>query len=553
VKNWKSLLLITLLCAALAHPTQAAQTIPSSQLLKGLYFKEGGSLQTQMTSVTGDVPGTPGLVCDSIEDSKCQPPGTRGMVMTAFLLPCSSSVKVGCIEEIYALDANNKKYPAKYSRVIAPNLNFGSSSFVEDVGDRRIAGSGVGNLWAIAELPNMTTPLELTVQVSLRGSKLSNNADWNYWSMEASMAATKQVVGNYRTNRLEFDPTTRRISGGDTIGSNNRNDDTCVATEVGLCFNRVEFPDNLQFGMSIKLPQALQGFFHGRINNPLISQKIENNRSITLSINANPVKVPFIREAIGYQSWSPELIAFTDKSYVCPDNLRCEDTSGGYMMPGVSGDYALQHASLFLPSAKDKESGSADFWSVRTLSGSSESDKVDAFSSCFARTATVAGIVTTNAMVYSAGPPSFNKETGALDYKVLSPHFDSSGNENSGTYDLVLRSDFARCIYGFSNAPIRAEISIVGASGEDKVATTVINEKDGWMYLSAKGFTFSSPTIRVKMSQEKVVEAAAPSTQASNAVKPAPVAKKSITCVKGKTTKKVVSANPKCPVGWKKR
>jgi hypothetical protein len=156
-------------------------------------------------------------------------------------------------------------------------------------------------------------------------------------------------------------------------------------------------------------------------------------------------------------------------------------------------------------------------------------------------------------MVYSAGPPSFNKETGALDYKVLSPHFDSSGNENSGTYDLVLRSDFARCIYGFSNAPIRAEISIVGASGEDKVATTVINEKDGWMYLSAKGFTFSSPTIRVKMSQEKVVEAAAPSTQASNAVKPAPVAKKSITCVKGKTTKKVVSANPKCPVGWKKR
>jgi hypothetical protein len=236
------------------------------------------------------------------------------------------------------------------------------------------------------------------------------------------------------------------------------------------------------------------------------------------------------------------------------------------MYPGVSGDFAFTNASLFLPIVKDKATGSADFWSVRTLAGTQDSGGGQSFNSCIARDSSVVGIVTTNAMVYSAGPPTFNTTTGALDYKVLSPHFDSQGAENLGTYDLLLRSDFARCIYGFSSAPIRAEISILGSAGEDKVATTVINEKDGWMYLSAKGFTYSAPTVRVKLSQDapsKPVE-----TQNSQAIVTAPATqeaskattkfkkvfvKKSITCVKGKITQKITGTNPKCPVGYKKK
>jgi hypothetical protein len=103
-----------------------------------------------------------------------------------------------------------------------------------------------------------------------------------------------------------------------------------------------------------------------------------------------------------------------------------------------------------------------------------------------------------------------------------------------------MRSDIARCIYSFSNAPIKAEISITSDDGEKKVATTVVNEKNGWLYLSAKGFTFSAPTINVKLSQEKVV---------------APVAKKKVTisCLKGKITKKVTAVSPKCPAGYKKK
>jgi hypothetical protein len=82
------------------------------------------------------------------------------------------------------------------------------------------------------------------------------------------------------------------------------------------------------------------------------------------------------------------------------------------------------------------------------------------------------------------------------------------------------------------------------------------------MYLSAKGFTYSSPTLKVKMSQDKVVEVPAtqqnlPSNEAPKQIEAAPVVKpapkKSITCVKGKTVKKVTGTIPKCPKGWKKK
>jgi hypothetical protein len=100
-------------------------------------------------------------------------------------------------------------------------------------------------------------------------------------------------------------------------------------------------------------------------------------------------------------------------------------------------------------------------------------------------------------------------------------------------------------LYGFSKAPISALVSITGGS-DQKIATTVVNEKDGWLKLAAYGFAFSEKTLRVRILQE----ASAPTGITS----PKPMAKKTtITCVKGKTTKKVTAVAPKCPSGFKKK
>ncbi len=118
--------------------------------------------------------------------------------------------------------------------------------------------------------------------------------------------------------------------------------------------------------------------------------------------------------------------------------------------------------------------------------------------------------------------------------------------ESLGTYDLVMRSDVARCLYKFSTAPISASVSIVGGS-DAKIATTVVNERDGWLKLAAYGFTFSEKTLQVKISQD------VPNPTVSATSKPSAAKKVTISCVKGKTVKKVTAVKPKCPSGFKKR
>ena len=143
---------------------------------------------------------------------------------------------------------------------------------------------------------------------------------------------------------------------------------------------------------------------------------------------------------------------------------------------------------------------------------------------------------------YSPGPPTFDKNAGDLNYRVAAPHFLPNGMDTfKGTYDLLMRSEVARCIYGFSNAPIKASISIVSSDGSPQIATTVVNESAGWLHLSAKNFEFSSPVLRVKLKQDKA------------AIIETPSVKTSITCVKGKVVKKISGTKPSCPVGYKKK
>jgi hypothetical protein len=150
--------------------------------------------------------------------------------------------------------------------------------------------------------------------------------------------------------------------------------------------------------------------------------------------------------------------------------------------------------------------------------------------------------------MYIDGPPVF--ADGTLDYKVASTHFEPDGTTVfKGTYELIMSSTVARCIYKFTSAPISATVSITSDNGEANTATTLISEKNGWLKLAAYGFTFSSPTVRVKLTQEAV----APTPSPSPTVKPVIAKKTTITCVKGKTIKKVTAIKPKCPTGYKKK
>ena len=159
-------------------------------------------------------------------------------------------------------------------------------------------------------------------------------------------------------------------------------------------------------------------------------------------------------------------------------------------------------------------------------------------SPCLQDTSKVLGIVTTNAMGFDGKSPAFEK--GYLNYKVTGLHFMPDGTTPvQGTYDLVMRSESARCLYGFTNAPISATVSVTGGDSSS-VATTVVSEKNGWLKMAAYGFTFSEKTLAVRMTQAK-----------ASAAK-----KTTIICVSTKNkklTKKVTAISPECPAGFKKK
>jgi hypothetical protein len=78
-----------------------------------------------------------------------------------------------------------------------------------------------------------------------------------------------------------------------------------------------------------------------------------------------------------------------------------------------------------------------------------------------------------------------------------------------------------------------------------------VSEKDGFLKLQADNFTFSSPTIKVKFSQTSEVKPTPAAVIAPVEVIPKKIL--SITCVKGKITKKISGVSPKCPSGYKKK
>jgi hypothetical protein len=168
---------------------------------------------------------------------------------------------------------------------------------------------------------------------------------------------------------------------------------------------------------------------------------------------------------------------------------------------------------------------------------------------CSADKTKLHGMVVTNAPIYENGPPEF--KDGSLNYRVAGIHNNIDGTEFKGRYTYIVRSDTARCYYGFSNAPIEARVEVVSANSSNQVASVLVSEKDGFLKLQADNFTFSSPTIKMKFSQTSETKPVTPAVATPVEVP----AKKilSITCIKGKVTKKISGVSPKCPIGYKKK
>ena len=436
----------------------------------------------------------------------------------AVLPVCLSDAQTDCVESLQFSKRDTVLESAKLVRQAAGQTYPAVSSF------GGLPPGGTISIWDAPGLVNSGGTTKYAVQVNQKASMSPSDSGYLTSSITAAIMPISDSSGpQYKTAKLTgstLQDGKGRIGGWEFATG-------CAFTEDNYCALTQDFAPNSKFSLTLRVSNKITGWFKGRIQSPSVNIAKFSDTNNRIVMTAEPVSVPrlaalataantsdraktMLSTAMGYGS--PQLFKGDTLRTMHPDNPD-----------------SIDWLEEFRKAANDTAAGVSTLWNFATLSGGAEQNR------CFADKTRVVGVVTTNSTALAVGAPEF--DNNMLDYKVAGLHFAPDGKTmNEGTYDLVMRSDVARCLYGFTNAPISAKISVVGEGGENKVATTVVSEKDGWLKMAAYGFTFSSPTISVKLSQAK-----------------AAAKKTTITCVKGKLTKKVTAVGPKCPAGYKKK
>lgn len=501
---------------------------------------------------------SPAYHCVSLESPKCIE--LTHIAANAFLQPCSIEIPTNCIENFYATDPSGLRLwgfnPVPYPPY-AP-LDFKGNDAIN------LPTGGAPTIWQIPGAEHSGGGSSYIVQ-AYTSSFLKKEPNQNIagekfvmHSMTVNVSPVTLIDGRY-VRQIAQDST--ETAPGANVGVRHDSVDEwryCAMIDTGSCAKRQPFPKGYTFGVKIRLQQKLSGWLHGRIFNPDVSISTDSREGQIIEVSASPVSVPVVGEWYRWENLTPEIQKYILDGKVQGGQGRHESKSistGNFQeIISTSGQSSMETLALWIPQIKDKASATQSTWTFYTL----PQWELTNANTCIKSADDLVGFVTTNAAAYSAGPPAFNSELKSLDYKVMAPHYTAKGEVFRGTYDLKIRGSIARCIYGFNESPIQASISIVADDGTMQVATQSVSEKDGWLSLSANGFTYSSPTISAKLTQKApepvlVTQTQTPTPTPSPAVTTKPVAKKmTITCKKGKTTKKITAPKPTCPTGFKK-
>jgi hypothetical protein len=301
------------------------------------------------------------------------------------------------------------------------------------------------------------------------------------------------------------------------------------------CGVRKDFVDGQKAQLSIRLPNTITGWIHGRLKGAEISVTKYDANQNTITVAAENVKVPELNTVFT----DAQVDSLPNPAYFRPNGMKWNSVNAG-------NPAALEWVKQLAKPLNDTATGEHSTWSFSTIPNNRGGSK------CFDDNSQLLGMVMTNSLVYAPSAPEFDGKQ--LNYQVGGLHFQQDGKTpNLGTYDLLMRSATARCLYNFTDAPLSASVTVTTANGgEQQISTTVLKEKDGWLHLGAYGFTFSSPILRVKLNG--VPKTITPTnTQSNQPTKKSNSKDYTMTCVKGKLVKKIIAPKPMCPTGWKKK
>ena len=501
-------------------------------------------------------------VCSGWDDPKCR----DGSYTANVIFPvCKTITDQNCIEYLEVTSEKVFDGTSKLIKTLNPNglASLKLTSPKGDYQDVKPSGSGL----SLFEVPSLTAAGEVSkFAVKVRIS----------FSQDGSRAFSATVIPYSDGNTGYSDPEVKEGDISNVPGKKNiyasNGDPRCVWSEKGACGIETSFPKGAKIKLSIRVGDFFTPWLHGRLVEPSFDFTDIDVLQKRLTITAKPAVISGVSANIAIAENLKVL-----QSALCPPMYRGAFCSGDpatdiprfvnqngnrYSDSGWTSPFKIfELLEKFFPS---RASSSKETWFFKTVPLSS----YPTLSICANQKtkSPFLGVINTNAIVYDAGGLKF--KDGYLDYTVGGVRSNPDGSDFMGTYDLVLNGEFARCLFGLGEkVPVSATVSIVSNDTESKVQTTFFKDDGKWIRFGAYGFTFSSPTFKVKLTQDpsavavqtptpsvesKVQEVKPTQTVTTQAIKPV-ATKKTITCIKGKTSKKLTGLNPKCPAGYKKK
>ena len=454
--------------------------------------------------------GTSQRTCDSISDPECSSSKVDYIGSDAILKVCASASDNNCVVRLEMAGEDGIFHSASFVRNTI-GMNFPANA------SRGFMGATTPSLWSLPQVPSASGTTDYAVVV-----RADTRMDWQdgrfkTYGFLASVRPYRAKTGNYESPYQFTTKQNFKGEAGTGIGVSGHSYE-CAWAEKGTCGVLQDFAPNTRVKLTVRITAEVGGWFNGRIKDPVISVAQPRAGVNEITVEAAPAEV----QRMLYQTSLANLTP-TERSWA---GGAGSIDKGFVQWARASEPKAFSFLNYFRNKVQDKTVGVNTFWNFAS-SGSQSSN------SCLGDTSKVLGIVTTNSMAFNGGTPQF--KNGFLNYEVAGLHYQLDGlTKVQGTYDLVMRSEVARCLYGFSRAPLSATISVVG-DGDKTIATTVVSEKNGWLKLAAYGFTFSKKTIRAKITKAKPT---------------------SIVCVSASDESKVRNIraiNPKCPKGFTRR
>jgi hypothetical protein len=399
--------------------------------------------------------------CSSTKDPKCQGADALARITASPILPdCSATSSEVCVEFIKFGNANGDLTQASYTGDVKKGTEYKAEPEFN-----LLEGAGLPLYESKSAYPISNTNL---FAVMVRPQSF-----WN-------KSKNKFVIDRLEVKVIPYKLAPRS---GFSLG--------CAFTVGEQCATLQDFAADTRVELKFRIPNDVGGWFSGRMKAPNISIAKQSATVNAITISAEPVEVA----SLGIVRKDSELSV---KEKTWNENHGGWSTGNGGRATGANSwqEDVFPFIDYYRPLVKDTSIGTNRVWNFMSIGGGSGSK-------CLQDKTKVLGIVTTNALGYSGESPAF--KNGFLDYKVAGLHYAPGGQElNFGVYDFVMRSDTARCLYGFSNAPLSATVSVTNDKGNKTTATTVVSEKNGWLKMAAYGFTFSNKTIKVKISKKSV-------------------------------------------------